>query len=139
MLAQNFKTHQELDLDEKLYNALKKVLVRLETNDLVFIPDNRSDEIALDFTKPNGFNMNIVLIQEKCGTVGCIAGWAAIEMGVKPCVVTEMAGQENLELEELFYPSSNVYYSKINTEQAATSLRHYLTTRKVEWSHAPRR
>src|SRR5258706_8598852 len=117
MLAQNFKTHTELDLDEKLYNALKKVLVRLETNDLVFIPDQRYDGIELDFTKPNGFNMNVVLMQDnRCGTIGCIAGWAAIEMGVKPYIVTGMAGEENTELEELFYPGRNIKYSEINTE-----------------------
>src|SRR5258706_11124144 len=113
MLAQNFKTHQELDLDEKLYNALKKVLVRLETNDLVFVPDKRCNGIKLDFTKPNGFNMNMVLIQEKCGTVGCIAGWAAIEMGVSPSAVAGMVDEENTELEELFYPGPSVNYSKI--------------------------
>ncbi len=135
MLAQNFKTHTELDLDEKLYNALKKVLVRLETNDLVFIPDERCDGIDLDFTKPNGFSMNLVLIQEKCGTIGCIAGWAAIEMGVKPYVVTGMAGETNCILEGLFYPPSDINYKKIDTEQAATTLRDYLTTGEVDWSH----
>ncbi len=79
--------------------------------------------------------MNIMWVQEKCGTIGCIAGWAAIEMGVKPYIVTGIAEDENKELEALFYPPSMKKYGKINTEQAATALRNYLTTGEVDWSH----
>jgi len=135
MLAQNFKTPAELNLDEKLYDALKKVLVRLETNDLVYVTDNRLREgTELDLSKPNGFNMNVVLIQKECGTVGCLAGWAAIEMGVKPSRVIGMA--ESGILGDLFYPDILPgKYHKITTEQAAIALRNYLTTGEVDWSH----
>src|SRR6266852_3679628 len=133
MLAQNFKTAEELGIEEDLYNALKKVLVRLETNDLVWVEED-------DFNKlPNGFNMNALLIQMgKCGTVGCIAGWAAMEMRYNPNEILDKL-EYGEALYQLFYPiiigENCIDYNSITTEQAAQTLRTYLTTSKVDWLH----
>ena len=137
MLAQNFKTAEELNLSNELHRALIKVLVRLETNDLVHIdPQSKADREL-----PNGFNMKHMFKKweewgEGCGTVGCICGWAAYEMGVYP----EGIEDKYPHLEPLFYPCHNKMfypcYGAINTDQAAQVLRHYLTTGVIDWESA---
>lgn len=131
MLAQAFKTHQELGLEEPLYNALKKVLTRLETDDLVHLKDYFDFDTATPGI-PNGFNMNVGFQQWMCGSVGCIGGWAAFEMHAP---LEDVMG--NQVLYDLFYPPFKLNYEEITTEQAAGMLRKYLTTNKIDWSLRP--
>jgi hypothetical protein len=126
MLAQNFKTAQELGIEEPLYRALQTVLKRLETNDLIH-------DTRYNTTLPNAFCMNIDKCASKCGTVACLAGWASIEMGVR---VSDVIHNECLD--RLFYPGDNYDYDAITTEMAAIALRNYFTTGIIDWSHAPR-
>lgn len=124
MLANSFKTAEQLKLDSRVYQGLQKVLTRLETNDLVYVQWGSDN-----YTTPNGFNMNVLLQQTSCGTAGCIAGWTAIESGLEVEMVETIE-----ELQGLFYPPSG-NYNKITVAQTAQTLRHYLTTGEIDWSH----
>lgn len=128
---------QELRISKQLYQALQKVLKRLETGDLVHIGQGMEHDAYFDFLEthecPNGFNMRTLLnTNKKCGTVGCIAGWAAIEMGISP---SKIPGWDIPALQDLFYPPIFDPYSSITTAQAAQALRNYLTLGSPDWEN----
>lgn len=124
MLAQNFKSAAELGIDPQIHTALQKVLTRLETGDLVHT-------YPYGAIPPNGFNMDIDLLMDGCGTVGCLAGWTAVEanLPVEQVITIRRLGR-------LFYPGWkwSVDYDRVTTEQASAVLRHYLTTGIIDWS-----
>ncbi len=135
MLAQTFKTHQDLNLDPQVYEGLKKVLVRLETGDLVWVGNDRNPPA-------NGFNMDWDFKTVGCGSIGCLGGWTAYEMRDGDCVdlCDVMYIDVDLcdvmyieELEPLFYPCS-IDWERITVEQAAATLRNYLTTGEIDWT-----
>jgi hypothetical protein len=125
MLAQSFKTAEELGLPEKQVEALKKTLVLLETGKLIHQKIN--DLFTLDergeYT--GHFNMQTWNKAIGCGTVCCIGGTAELIGGV------EFLGTPDA-LYALFYPET-ADYQDITPSQAATALRSYLTTGKANW------
>lgn len=123
MLAQNFRTAEELGLTEKGYAGLHKVLRMLEGGELVY---TRVPNV------PNGFNMNSCWEQNECGTVGCIGGWAGFYD--KKGFVEEMLlpTTPNTRLGPLFCPPDR-YSKHYSVEQAAHALRTYLVTGQADW------
>src|SRR6476659_10128344 len=75
MLAQSFKTAEELGCSEEMLRAAITVLGMLERGELILVdPDARS-------LPPNGFNMGVLSRHDGCGTVACIGGWMEIVAG----------------------------------------------------------
>ncbi len=125
MLAQNFKSAEELGLTEKGYRGLIKVLGMLEREELVHSPEPYRSRI------PNGFNMRACWNESACGTVGCIGGWAGFYNNRGWVAGNVLPGEANLH--ELFCP---IGYDRSNytVEQAAHALRTYLVTGHAEWA-----
>lgn len=137
MLTQNFKSAADLGISDKVYDALKKTLVLMETGQLIFyadpdgkcgVEDNRNCS-PMTFH----FNMDSWAIKHDCGTVRCIGGTAEalgrfrFEMN---------GGKEKLPdaLDDLFYPYEvNDSWSNITVEQGAQALRNYLTYGEARW------
>lgn len=122
MLAQNFKTAEDLGITEAKVGALIKVLGRLERGEL-----NHSFEI----NTPTGFNMANYFATAECGTIGCIAGWAD---SILPEREHFMGVPWKDKLAELFHGGENP--RSVTPEQAAIALRSYLTTGEARWDLA---
>lgn len=148
MLAQSFKSAQDLNLRDDQYTALIKVLHLLETEKLEHIVRSDRHKIPIGQHK---FNMSLwelleaqethefVLIpsyeKRECGTIGCIAGTANVLAGtdVFRHYCHDSAPYRETALGRLFFP--DIYdFDTITPEHAATALRSYLTTGDVDWS-----
>jgi hypothetical protein len=133
MLAQNFKTADDLGIAQHEFEALAKTLVLLETGKLRHVPDDNAGEMVLHTeAKFNGlFNMNLWGNKTDCGTVACIGGTAQL---IGRFEFREMPDA----LDDLFYPDSLplTNWNRITTSQAATALRSYLTTGDARWDLA---
>lgn len=134
MLAQSFKTAEELYIPEEWKNALIKTLVLLETDKIVRI-DLHNERFhsmmgrgELQFT--GHFNMGTWGSACKCGTVACIGGTAELIGNVR---FDHWKVPRNLF--RLFYPDLNDVrdFGEITIEQAARALREYLTTGDANW------
>lgn len=129
MLAQNFKTADELGLHPKEHQALIKVLGMLERGDLRYVPPHEECD--------DGFNMGTS--GRGCGTPACIGGWAASLMGIDQIMYMDRYDYQhrfaNPQLHELFWNEEAVEGST-TVEQAATALRSYLTTGHAHWAEA---
>lgn len=113
MLAQHFKTPQQLAIPQTNFDALVKVLGMLER-----------EEIPAD-----KFTMRVVGNPE-CGAPGCIKGWAeSIGYNDDASALSAITG--------LFFPMDIYCYSATGA-QAATALRSYLTTGDPNWREAMR-
>ena len=130
MLAQNFMTPKQLDITATMHAALVKVLGMLERGEIVHAPDVKDM-----FRFPKGqlnFNMNVWEKPrgQNCGTVHCIGGWAEHVSDAR-----FRFGPLPRALGNLFYPPSNsgLDYERINTYQAASALRNYLTLGEARW------
>ncbi len=144
MLAQSFKTAEELRITPKQFDALAKTLVLMETGKLVHVDDDEIHSSENNYNLPievcrftGHFNMNLWRSKDDCGTVCCIGGTAELIGNV-------IFAPEYLlpaELKTLFYPNdgmndNGIHYNDITVEQAATALRSYLTTGKANWESA---
>lgn len=140
MLAQNFKTAEELGIEQKHLDALVKVLGLLERGELKHTnwEEARTGTGQLKFT--GHFNMNAWAANAECGTIACIGGTAELIGGFcfEVDLLNTASGRAKTEkLYSLFYPSregGDYFYEDITTEQAATALRNYLTTGQPKWS-----
>lgn len=123
MLAQNFKTAEELKITTAEQESLISVLHMLDRGELKWT--------LWDTPIPHGFNMSRVLDELECGTVGCICGWAR---KLNPDAKFEK--YKGTALEKLFMPAgwSNGTDGGFTVEQAAHALRTYLVTGEPEWA-----
>ena len=128
MLAQNFRSADDLGITEPQNAALRKTLVLLETDKLMHVePVDRCADRG-SFT--GHFNMCEWNTASACGTVCCIGGTAELIGNVKfePQALPE-------GLDELFFPNA-LRIEDVTTSQAATALRAYLTTGDAKWHEA---
>ncbi|MGX1418345.1 hypothetical protein [Bradyrhizobium elkanii] len=137
MLAQNFKSADDLEISEAQKDALIKTLVLLETGKLEHyrIPKDGSDYVPgreLEFS--GHFSMAAFGRRHACGTAACIGGTAELISGV--VFVGELNRPDALE--NLFYGDDDmrVGLEDITPSQAATALRSYLTTGHARWDLA---
>lgn len=132
MLAQNFKSADELRLTEAQYNALKKTLVLMETGKIKHVDNEELSYPIVHFTFTGHFNMNEWLAVGECGTIACIGGTAELVGGLRQRSLSN-AAERNHDLNCLFYPPRLLHWNKITVTQAAHALRSYLTTGEAEW------
>lgn len=128
MLAQNFKSAIDLDITEVELRSLVTVLGMLERGELM----HGYFALCKIPRKPNEFNMAATL-DNQCGTIGCIAGWAhEVSGGVAfPEIVNSDIGvwelRNNQPLLKVFgIGTMCASLSSITPAQAATALRSYL-------------
>ena len=138
MLAQNFKSAADLGVTDIELTALVHLLGMLERDELV----HGEHPFAKMARGPNEFNMAATL-DNSCGTIGCIAGWANALSGgdaFPEIVKGEIENwhlRSNQQLINLFGigRACGGLYS-ITPAQAATALRSYLTTGDAKWHEA---
>lgn len=139
MLAQSFMSAADLTLSDAQYDALKKTLVVLETEQVVHVAYNKdSSRLGRGNSFTGHFNMIYWRTQhtigEDCGTVACICGTAEIIGDV------ELQYHPSGNLQRLFMPfpvlrqSDADRLAAITPEQAARALRNYLTTGQARWA-----
>lgn len=133
MLAQSFKTADELGLSDAQKGALMKVLVLLETGRLQHREMIGDADSADEPTFCENFNMRWWTADHPCGTVACIGGTAELVGNVKFDGWIMNAG-----LMGLFWPRpmTETQICKITPAQAAIALRSYLTTGNAHWELA---
>jgi hypothetical protein len=131
MLAQNFKSPNELGLTSDEFGAAVKVLNMLERGELVHLPKGLCDPRAAEV---RGFYMRGwagYKERDECGTVCCIGGWMEV-------VLREPLSKEcHRRFHDLFYPDG--YYGdseRYTVEAAAQAMRAKLTTGIADWSLA---
>lgn len=140
MLAQNFKTADDLGLSESQFSALSKTLVLLETGKLKLADvGNKFDHKAK--RKFDGlFNMSCWgTVSHICGTIACIGGTAEIIGDVSFGNWIEHKEKLSPNLYELFYARDiiDMYrWNDITPSQASVALRSYLTTGEANWKLA---
>jgi hypothetical protein len=128
MLAQNFKSADDLGITEPQHDALRKTLVLLETGKLTHVEPRHGCADRGSFT--GHFNMSEWNSASDCGTVCCIGGTAELIGNVKFEAARLPEG-----LDELFFPNA-FRVEDVNTSQAATALRSYLTSGDARWYEA---
>lgn len=124
MLAQNFKTAEELGLTDKGLVAMTQVLRMLESGELVWTPQGHFIH--------KGFNMSPVWDEKPdCGTVGCIAGWSNHLAGRECVWINHSPAQRQRVLNLIMPPQPRNQYT---VDQAAKALRSFLVTGEADWS-----
>ena len=129
MLAQNFKSADDLAITEEQKNALIKTLALLETRQLEYSRDFDTDyEEEPERAFSGKFNMRYWTEHSPCGTIACIGGTAELISGVA------FPYADHNGLRRLFQPNIPVKrWARITTDEAATALRNYLTTGMPSW------
>lgn len=139
MLAQNFLPPATLGISNIEHEGLVKVLVLLEQEKLSLAK-------FLDWTfsgTGERFNMLTFGLEEDCGTVACIAGWAYKLTGNAAFQNTIEFDYSSLpmSLSNLFGLShdSLIHNHRRTPAQAAVALRHYLQTGEcaADWGATP--
>lgn len=118
MLAQNFKTAEELGITDQLHTALITVLGMMERGEI----------------KAHSFNM-----AEWCGTACCMYGWARRVDNTLPDDAEECELHKDEKdhgvYYQLFVPlGTATELRRITVEKGAQALRAYLTVGKADWS-----
>jgi hypothetical protein len=130
------KTARQLGLRVSYYKGLWEVLYLLESGGLKFCLMGRS-------AKGNCFNMNTWHDRHKCGSVGCIGGWAAHLSGARwfsgedyesNMVLSRVSSHQEQQFHNLLYPSDVEVWDKITPKRAAKTLRGYLETGVTNWT-----
>lgn len=121
MLAQNFKTAEELGLTEFGYSGLLRVLGMLERGELVYTTPGHFI--------PNGFNMREAWSKGQCGTIGCIGGYAG-RYNSSELFTINVKGGDNCG--KLFCPP-DWRKGRYTVEQAAKAVRSFLVTGTPDW------
>ncbi len=138
MLAQHFKTAEELGISSDEFDALLKVLGMLERGELTHVIPKRAG-ILPNYDKgfTGHFNMIREAINDDCGTVACILGTARVLFGMHLFPGWEgKGGALPKNLHSLFFPISVSAFKLITTDQAAIALRNYLTSGDPLWKEA---
>lgn len=125
-----------LSVDEK--KAFVNVLRKMENGTII-----DTDEVPPPLGEGCRFDMSLVM-EHECGSVGCIAGWAAIEMNLSASqVFFETLARRSDELLKLTMAraddseaSGNKWMYGAKTKHGARALRNFLTTGKANWRKA---
>jgi hypothetical protein len=130
MLAQNFKSADDLRLSEAQHAALIKTLGLLDRGELRHVDSYEVGVLHSDAEFSGLFSMNVWKGTHPCGTAACIGGTAELVGDTK---FVDRALTPSLR--ELFYPRYGDY-DEITPAIAAIGLRNYLTTGRPNWRQA---
>lgn len=136
-----FKTHKELGLNKREWEALIKTLLLMEADMIVHVPKNHKSEDEFDSGGKPVFNMWSWSDDYKCGTVCCIGGSAEHFGKLRQNSLSEkadkLAGYWDDESEDADENLYNLFFEwgsgDPTPQQAAKVLRGYLTTGVTDW------
>lgn len=138
MLAQVFKTPDQLGIAEDLRDGFIELLRLLESGELKYVnleeEYKKIHELGLEHEDkaPDAklFNMMDWSVElPTCGSVCCLGGSVERIMG------RALDSYEDGYLNDLFYPRMiETEWNNISAEKAAGVLRHYLTTGIIDWA-----
>ena len=143
MLAPNYMTAEELEIDEATHRGLVIVLGMLERGELKHAPE--AWRVAPPKTPIRGFNMGTTgydpgytVISDgpakSCGSVACIGGWVCIVNGWRIPDGFELDEQcPSSALRRLYFPCAVKDWDDITPTEAAAALRNYLVTGDPAW------
>ncbi len=131
MLAQSFKTPEDLGLRDIEFNSLVTVLGMLEREELEFFDHDKRvfHELTKCVPTPKFFSMAYWSALTSCGSVCCIGGTAEVIGRFK-------FSDETPELFRLLYGPFGALSHEITPAQAAVALRNYLTYGEPRWGEA---
>jgi hypothetical protein len=136
MLAQNFKTPDDLGISDKEFDALFKVLGMLERGEIKHRAHGKTRPAPTG--KFVGFNMAAFFGDTGCGTVACICGWAEHIGKLDGMLIDKRL--VNKGLNALFEPNPHggvqIAMDAIRADEAAIALRNFLTHGEPRWAEA---
>lgn len=129
----SYKTAEELNIPQDIYDALRKVGQMLCDGTLVHIDED--DIYSKNSISPDVlFNMGCWKEIANCGTVCCIGG--SIEhfgkLTIPHSVIWGDPDDDRSELGYLFYPDP-YDFETITPQQAVQAIENYLTTGQARW------
>ncbi len=128
--------HEKLGITFAELGALLGTLSMLE-NEVIHHVKPRSINKVLTSGK-HVFNMNIWLKKYDCGTASCVGGTMNLITGKDPEFGDGNRGHA-CPLNVLFFPNRGKRiigdYSHITVPQTIKTIKHFLATGKVDWSH----
>ena len=141
MLAQNFKTADELGLEPDHYEALIKLLGMFERKEIEhreLVKGDAFTDYCLPWRSPDKdfkFNMTTYAAHSSCGTVMCIHGWTQMLAGrmLPHPYEVKAAKLPRLSYYQLCHPDNKDDWNALGVEESAAALRSYLTTGASDW------
>jgi hypothetical protein len=126
------KTASELGITEAEWAALQVVAAGLAAGEYVH------NTGANRRTGRKMFNMNIPCdaLNYKCGTVACIGGWAALQMGMSPGAATAYVTTIDTDspIESLYFPKSTAEWDNVTPAIAAKAIYQFLDGEKIDYA-----
>lgn len=141
MLAQSFKSADQLGITEPQKSALMKTLVLLETGKLTHVTGDLNVKSVHSELYTGHFSIRAWAADTDCGTVRCIGGTAEAVGHVKfdnwSHGGAHFPEHPRHRLYNLFSPPlPTSAWGAITDAQAAAALRSYLTTGNAKWHEA---
>lgn len=139
-MLKQMKTANQLGIQEWEFTRLIEVRDLLQTKTLKH--SKQGNSFYAVWSLPVGFNMGYAhqYTEGKCGTVGCIGGWMAINQGFNEIETNHYVDMIDGSLKKLFYPpedrdESDVYvpYNDITPEQAVQAINNFLYDGDPNW------
>lgn len=93
-------------------------------------------ECKLPDDKAHTFNMNVPMIKEGCGTVGCIGGHMALIMGYSNSEADNYVtnSQYSRPIGKLFYPDSLENWEGITPDMGVAAIDNFLKDGNPRWT-----
>lgn len=80
------------------------------------------------------FNMTQACVSDSCGTIGCIGGWMARQMGLNEIEAHDYVYETPGKTYDLFFPKGlNGDWDKITPKQAVKAIDNFLETGDPKW------
>ena len=132
MLARNFKTAAELRITDETYEAAVRVLGRLERGELAY-HDRTGRFLDMPPVQGEMLAMSVTHVDHSCGTVACLGGWIAVEMGIPKHLIHDFVYEAApYAMHRLFFPPEDEM-TRVTPEMAAQALRNYLSAGDPGW------
>lgn len=121
---------------KQIDNALRVVQLKLK---LMMIGNNKAK-----FNMSHGFSEYCDVSHNNCGTVGCIGGYADIELGGDGQSVLNFSNDRRSALNKLFFPTGygrgvDDEWKLLTPKQAISAIQNYLDGKADPWKGVAKR
>jgi hypothetical protein len=125
---------EDLGLERKELKALKAVRDGLASGRYRHVKTTKFN--AENKSRKPLFNMSAACETHECGTVACIGGWVARELGMdKDEAASFVYGIKPYSpLHELFYPTTDKDWNTITPKKAAQAIDNFIKTSNPKWA-----
>lgn len=118
-------TAKQLGISDQHRAALVLVMEKLRSGEIVHSPWCPTPPPGQWFSMAHWTNGRH---DTNCGTIACIGGWAERLGGVRFSLDDRPA-----DIDELFYPNSDLDWDLIDNAAAVKAIQNYLSTGKPDW------